>query len=128
MNELLRLVAATIPAAGRARLPAPAYAGFLAETSHPLRAGLARAAQTGDGALDPGTLLGNLAAMKGGALSRLEPSGDPRAPAPGRAAGAALLLPLHGRRAAVPREADEALARRGAAPGSPALEELAGGR
>ena len=76
MNELFRLVSGAIPEAD-APASAPAYAASWPTTSHPLAPVWARAAHTEDGALDQECLLGNLAAMKGGALSRLEPSGDP---------------------------------------------------
>jgi hypothetical protein len=76
MNELYRLVAGAVPEAGRPGFRA-AVRGFLVDASQPLAPVWARAAHGDDGALDEEALLGNLAAMKGGALSRLEPSGDP---------------------------------------------------
>ena len=125
MNELFRLVSGTIPEAGRAGFRA-GVRGFLAETSHPLAAVWTRAAHTDDGALDQETLLGNLSAMKGGALSRLEPSGNPA-----RLLLAALRellffqLFVAGER--LSREADEALSM-AIRPRLAGLEELAGGR
>jgi hypothetical protein len=76
MNELFRMVMAAVPQAGRAGLRAAVHT-FLVDASQPLAPVWARAAHGEDGALDAETLLGNVAAMKGGALSRLEPSGDP---------------------------------------------------
>jgi hypothetical protein len=108
MNELFRTVTAAIPDARR-----PAFRdgvrAFLVDATHPLAPVWARTGQFEDGALDEDVLLGNVAAMKGGTLGRLEPSGDP-----GRLLFAALrellffLLFLAGER--LSGEADEALA------------------
>jgi hypothetical protein len=125
MNALFRLVTATVPEAGRTGFRS-GVRGFLADASQPLAPVWARAAHTEDGSLDEEALLGNVAAMKGGALSRLEPSGDPA-----RLLLAALRellffqLFLAGER--LPREADEAL---GVAirPKLAELEEIARGR
>lgn len=76
MNELFRLVAGAIPEAGRVAFRVGVRA-FLADNANALAPVWARAAHGDDGALDEETLLGNVAAMKGGALTRLEPSGDP---------------------------------------------------
>ncbi len=125
MNELYRSVAAAIPEAGRAGFRAGVRA-FLADASHGLSAVWSRAPHGDDGAIDVDTILGNLSAMKGGALSRLEPSGDPA-----RLLLAALRellffqLFLAGERLAP--EADEALAA-ALRPKLEALEELARGR
>jgi hypothetical protein len=75
MNELLRLVAATIPSAGRPAFLS-AVRSFLADGAHPLAPVWGRTGQGQDGGLEEAALLGNLATLQGGALSRLEPSGD----------------------------------------------------
>jgi hypothetical protein len=124
MNDLLRLVLATIPETGR-----PAFLGgvraFLGDGSHALAPLWARAGHGDDGALDEAALLANAAALGGAALGRLDAAGDR-----GRALFAALrevlffYLFLAGER--VSREADEAL---GAAvrPRLTALEGLLSG-
>jgi len=125
MNELYRLVAATVPEAGRPAFRAGVRA-FLADSAPPLAPVWARAAHADDGTLDEQTLLGNVAAMRGAALSRLEPSSDPA-----RLLLAALRellffqLFVAGER--LPREADEGL---GVAirPKLAELEEIASGR
>jgi hypothetical protein len=75
MNDLLRTIAEAVPDSTR-----PAFfAGvrsFLADGTHPLAPVWARAGHGQDGALDEAVLLGNVAVLQGGALSRLEPSGD----------------------------------------------------
>jgi len=76
MNELFRLVMGAVPESGRAAFRAGVRA-FLADASQTLAPVWARAAHLDDGTLDEETTLGNLAAMKSGSLSRLEPSGDP---------------------------------------------------
>jgi hypothetical protein len=75
MNELLRLVAAAIPAEGRPAFLAGVRA-FLADGTNPLAPVWARAAHAADGALDATAVLANVNAIKGAVLSRLEPSGD----------------------------------------------------
>jgi hypothetical protein len=107
MNELLRLVMATVPEAGRPAFRA-AVRAFLTDVSQPLAPVWARAALAEDGALDEEALLGNVAAMKSGALSRLEPSGDP---ARLLLAGLRELLffQLFAAGERLPREADDAL-------------------
>jgi len=76
MNALYRDVAEQI-APGRGTEPLlPALRGFLADAGSrfaPLWIGILPAA---DGTLDTSALLGNLGAVRGAALSRLEPSGD----------------------------------------------------
>lgn len=107
MNELFRMITAAVPEGGRPGFRAAVH-GFLVDASQPLAPVWTRAAQGEDGALDGETLLGNVAAMKSGALSRLEPSGDPA-----RLLLAALRellffqLFVAGER--IPRQADEAL-------------------
>ena len=103
MNELFRAVTAVIPDARR-----PAFRddvrAFLVDATHPLGAGLGpHRPVRADGALDEDVLLGNVAAMKGGTLGRLEPSRRSRAAALRRPARAAVLPPLPGRRAALRR-------------------------
>lgn len=107
MNELFRLVAATVPEAGRPAFRA-GVRGFLADSSQALAPVWARAAHTDDGALDEEALLGNVAAMRGGALSRLEPSGDP-ARLLVAAVRELLFFQLFVAGERIPREADEAL-------------------
>jgi hypothetical protein len=125
MNELFRLVAGTVPEAGRPAFRA-GVRSFLADSSHALAPVWARAPHGDDGAVDLDTLLGNLHAMKGGALAKLEPSGDPA-----RLLLAALRellffqLFLAGER--IPRDADEALSV-AIRPKLEALEALARGR
>ncbi len=76
MNELYRMVTAAIPEAGRAGFRSGVRA-FLADSGHALAAVWNRAPHADDGAIDVDTILGNLSAMNGGALIRLEPTGDP---------------------------------------------------
>jgi hypothetical protein len=107
MNELFRGVTAAIPDARR-----PAFRdgirAFLVDATHPLAPVWARVGQSEDGALDEDVLLGNVAAMKGATLTRMEPSADP-----GRLLFSALrellffLLFLAGER--LSHDADEAL-------------------
>jgi hypothetical protein len=107
MNDLLRLVLATIPEAGRAAFLAGVRA-FLGDGSHALAPLWTRAGHGDDGALDEATLLANAGALGGPALGRLDAAGDR-----GRVLFAALrevlffYLFLAGER--VSREADEAL-------------------
>jgi len=124
MNELFRLVTGTLPEAAR-----PAFRSgvrtFLADSAHTLAQVWARAPHADDGSLEVDKLLGNLHAMKGTAVARLEPSGRPA-----RLLLAALrellffMLFLAGER--IPREADEALSV-AIRPKLRALEELARG-
>jgi hypothetical protein len=76
MNELYRIVAAAVPEAGRSAFRSGVRA-FLADASHALAPVWSRAPHADDGGIDVDTILGNLSAMKGGALTRLEPTGDP---------------------------------------------------
>jgi hypothetical protein len=75
MNELLRLVAGEIPDAHRPSFLDGARS-FLADGANPLAPVWARAGRGSDGALDVAALLGNVGALRDGALSRLEPSGN----------------------------------------------------
>ena len=75
VNQLLRLVAAAIPAEARPAFLA-AVRSFLADGTNPLAPVWSRAPHAADGAIDLDTLLGNVATL-GPALLRLEPSGDP---------------------------------------------------
>jgi hypothetical protein len=106
-NQLLRLVAAAIPAESRPAFLA-AVRAFLADGANPLAPVWSRAPHAADGAIDLETVLANVAALRGPSLQRLEPSGDPA-----RLLLAALrellfyYLFLAGER--IGREADEAL-------------------
>ncbi|HET6412905.1 MAG TPA: DUF4388 domain-containing protein [Anaeromyxobacter sp.] len=76
MNELFRLVMGAVPESGRTAFRVGVRA-FLADSSQALAPVWAHAAHLDDGTLDEEAALGNLAAIKSGALSRLEPSQDP---------------------------------------------------
>ncbi len=125
MNELFRLVAATVPDAARPAFRAGVRA-FLADSSPPLAPVWARAAHDDDGTLDEETLLGNVAAMNGAVLSRLEASGD-RARLLLAALRELLFFQLFVAGERLPRDADEAL---GVAirPRLADVEEIATGR
>jgi hypothetical protein len=77
MNAIYRTVVLQVSAAGSLEPFLAAVKGFLADplSPHaPLWKGLA---MTRDGALEVPALLGNAASLRGPALARLEPSGDP---------------------------------------------------
>jgi hypothetical protein len=108
LNDLLRLVAAAVPAGQR-----PAFAGaartFLADPAAlhaPLWQGLA---PSDDGALDAGALLGRLTALPAPILQRLQPSGDRRALAL-EALRELLFFYLFTLGSSLPRDEDDALA------------------
>ena len=108
LNDLLRLVAAAVPAGQR-----PAFVGaartFLADPAAvhaPLWQGLA---PLDDGALDAGALLGRLTALPAPVLQRLQPSGDRRALAL-EALRELLFFYLFSLGASLPRDEDDALA------------------
>jgi hypothetical protein len=125
MNDLYRMVMTSIPEAGRGPFRS-GVRSFLADSTHALAQVWSRAPHADDGAIDVDTILGNLSAMKGAALSRLEPTGDPV-----RLLLAALrellFFQLFLAAEKLPQEADEAL---GAAlrPKLDELEERARGR
>jgi len=76
MNSLLRMVAAAVPAAEQAGFRA-AVRAFLADPGEGLAPVFAHAPHGDDGSLGEEELLANVTALKGPALSRLEPSADP---------------------------------------------------
>ncbi len=123
-NELLRVVAAAVPEPGRPVFRSGVRA-FLVDPSTALARVFAHVALRDDGTLDEDTLLGNVAALKGAALAKLEPSGQPA-----RLLGAALreLLFFHLFLAGegLSRDADEALSA-ALRPRLAALDELARG-
>jgi len=108
MNSLYRDVAERITPGRGAEPLLPAVKGFLSDPSSrfaPLWTGIHPAP---DGTLETAALLGNLVAVRGGALSRLEPSGDPgRYLYDGLRELLFFLLFQAGER--LPRETDEAL-------------------
>ncbi len=108
LNDLLRLVAASVPADDR-----PAFLGaarsFLADPASlhaPLWLGLT---PSDDGSLDPGALLGRLGGLTAPALQRLQPAGDRRALAL-EALRELLFFYLFTLGSSLPREEDDALA------------------
>ncbi|HVO20352.1 MAG TPA: DUF4388 domain-containing protein [Anaeromyxobacter sp.] len=122
MNDLLRVVGAAVPEGARPAFRAGVRA-FLVDASQPLARIWAHVAVRDDGTLDEDTLLGNVAALQGAALSKLEPSGRP-----GRLLGNALreILFFHLFLAGegLSREADELLSA-ALRPRLAALDELA---
>jgi hypothetical protein len=108
MNALLREVTAAIPPADRAAFLANVRP-FLTDAAMPHAPLWLHVVPGPDGAIDPGPVLVNLSALRGAALVRLEPGGDPA-----RLLFDALrellffYLYLAGER--IPRDADDALA------------------
>lgn len=109
MNALLRLTVAALPEAQRPDLVANVRP-FLADAAAPHAPLWLHVAPGPDGAIDPGPLLVNLSRLRGAALTRLEPGGDPgRLLFDGLRELLFFYLYLAGER--IPRDADEALAR-----------------
>jgi len=77
MNALFHEIAVTVATVGGLDLFLTGARTFLADTASRFAPLWRLVLPAKDGTLDPGALLGNLAALKGTALARIEPSGDP---------------------------------------------------
>ncbi len=77
MNSLFHEIAVTVATVGGLDLFLTGARNFLADPASRYAPLWKLILPAKDGTLDPGGLLGNLAALKGAALSKLEPSGDP---------------------------------------------------
>jgi hypothetical protein len=111
MNGVLREVCAAAAAHGGGEPFLAGVRAYLGDASSRFAPLWKLVAPAPDGAIDPGRVLGNLAAVRGAALRSLEPSGEPsRVLHDGLRELAFFYLFLAGER--LPREADDALGER----------------
>jgi hypothetical protein len=107
LNDLLRVVGGAVPEGARPAFRSGVRA-FLVDAAQPLARVWARVSVREDGTLDEDTLLGNVAALKGAAFTRLEPSGRPGRLL-GQAARELVFLHLFLAGEGLGRDADQAL-------------------